>query len=88
MPYASDDPETISRMKAFTNALQGLGWSVGKNLHIDIDYGWAGRDAERLPNLVGLSSDVIVANGSDAMKALQRSNRTLPIVFLAVVDPV
>jgi putative ABC transport system substrate-binding protein len=68
----------------------GLGWGVGKNLHID--YGWAGRDAERFPYLaaemVGLSPDVIVANGSDAMRALQQSTRTLPIVFLAVVDPV
>ena len=45
LPFASDDPEAISRVTAFKNALQDLGWSVGKNLHID--YGWAGRDAER-----------------------------------------
>ena len=90
LPFASDDPEAISRVTAFKNARQDLGWTVGKNLHID--YGWAGRDAERFPSraaeMVGLSPDVIVANGSDAMRALQQSTRTLPIVFLAVVDPV
>jgi hypothetical protein len=38
--------------------------------------------------LVALAPDVIVAAGSAAMAALQQTTRTVPIVFMHVVDPV
>jgi len=89
MPFAADDPEAMVRVTAFVQALQELGWTVGRNVRID--YRWSGADTNRMrifaAELVGLSPDVIVANGSDAMRALQATS-TVPTVFLAVVDPV
>jgi putative ABC transport system substrate-binding protein len=38
--------------------------------------------------LVALSPDVILANGSPAVEALQQASSTVPTVFLGVVDPV
>ena len=43
---AKDDPEAISRVAAFQQALASAGWADGRNLRID--YRWAGGDADRL----------------------------------------
>jgi putative tryptophan/tyrosine transport system substrate-binding protein len=57
-----------------------------------IDYRWSAGDPKRMRSfaaeLVALSPDVILANGSPAMEALQQASSTVPTVFLAVVDPV
>jgi len=90
MPFAADDPEIVVRVSAFTQALRDLGWTVGSNLQID--YRWSGGDTDRMRSfaaeLIAMSPDVIVANGSPAMEALQQASSTVPTVFLAVVDPV
>src|SRR5262245_34130244 len=38
--------------------------------------------------LVALAPDVIVANGTLASTALQRATRSIPVVFVVVIDPV
>jgi putative ABC transport system substrate-binding protein len=38
--------------------------------------------------LVSLAPDVILANGTPALAALHRATRSIPVVFVAVVDPV
>jgi len=38
-PFAADDPEAKARAEAFVHVLQQLGWSVGRNLQIDIRWG-------------------------------------------------
>ena len=43
---AADDPVLQERNAAFLQALQQLGWTVGRNLRID--YRWPGGDAERI----------------------------------------
>jgi putative ABC transport system substrate-binding protein len=62
---AADDPEIPGRITALAQALQALGWTVGRNLQID--YRWTAGDPERLRRfsgeLVALGSDVIVAQG-------------------------
>jgi len=75
---------------AFLQALQQLGWTVGRNLRID--YRWPGGDAERVrkyaAELVALAPDVILASGTANVGPLLQATRTVPIVFPIVGDPV
>jgi hypothetical protein len=82
MPFAADDPEITVRVSAFTQALQDLGWTVGRNVRID--YRWSGGDTERMRSfaaeLVATSPDVIVAkrqpgHGGIATSYQNRANR-------------
>jgi ABC-type uncharacterized transport system substrate-binding protein len=72
-------------------ALQQLGWTEGRNIQFDRRLGSAGdSDAVRrhAQELVALAPDLIVASGSQNVAALQQLSRTVPIVFLGIVDPV
>jgi putative ABC transport system substrate-binding protein len=85
-----NDPVYKPRVSAFTQALEDLGWTTGRNVRIDLR--WHGDDANRIPalaqELVGLQPDIILANGTSATGALQRETRTIPIVMTNVGDPV
>jgi putative ABC transport system substrate-binding protein len=87
----ADDAEIQSRMAAFHQGLQETGWIVGRNLRIDYRWSRAG-DAEQTrayaDELIELAPEVILANASLPMTALQRATRTVPIVFTQVSDPV
>jgi putative ABC transport system substrate-binding protein len=67
-----------------------LGWTDGRNVRID--YRWAAADADRhrtyAAELVALAPDVILAAGSQSVAALLQTTRTVPIVFVNVIDPV
>jgi putative ABC transport system substrate-binding protein len=84
------DAESQTRTAAFLQALQRLGWTQGRNMHID--YRWAGAEAKRFQpyaaELVALAPDVILAYASPAVAALQQTTRTVPVVFTSVIDPV
>jgi putative ABC transport system substrate-binding protein len=90
IPYASDDPEGHARMAALQQGLHDLGWIDGRN--VGIDTRWGAGDAERYrqyaAELIALAPDVIVAVTSVVVAALQRQTRSVPIVFVGVVDPV
>jgi putative ABC transport system substrate-binding protein len=90
MNLAADDPEAQRRVSAFVQALQQLDWSGGRNLQIE--YRWGGGDAgtfrKHAAELVALAPDAILATGTPIMEALQQVNRTVPIVFVTVIDPV
>jgi len=74
--------------------LQGLtqlGWTDGRNLRIDTR--WATTDADELrrhaTELAALAPDVLVAASGTATAApLLQATRTVPIVFVVVVDPI
>ena len=87
---AEDDPETRSRLDAFLAALRQLGWRDGSNLKIEYRWGVGDSDNHRknAAELVALRPDVIVAHGSTIMGPLQRTTKTIPIVFVSVSDPV
>jgi putative ABC transport system substrate-binding protein len=76
--------------EAFRSGLRQAGYVEGQN--VSVEYRWAEGDAERLPllaaDLVRLGVDVIVASGTDAALAVRRASPTIPLVFLAVGDPV
>jgi putative ABC transport system substrate-binding protein len=90
MNRASDDPDGQARLAAFLQTLQQLGWSDGRNVRLDIRWGEDKIDLERkyAAELIGLAPDIILAAGTVSMTALQPVNHTLPIVFVAVTDPV
>jgi putative ABC transport system substrate-binding protein len=77
-------------LSAFHAALEGLGWTEGRNVRIDLR--WAGGDNNRIrplaQELVGLQPDIIVTDVTSTTAALQRETRTIPIVFAVVADPV
>jgi putative ABC transport system substrate-binding protein len=86
---AADDPEAQARIGAFLQGIQEFGWTLGRNVRID--YRWA-RDVNSISRyateLVALAPDVILANANPSVVALQRATPSVPIVFVAVTDPV
>jgi putative ABC transport system substrate-binding protein len=87
---AADDPESSLRIAAFAQGLQQHGWRSGGNLRID--YRWGANDADRVlkaaRELLALSPDVIVTSGASTIAPFLRVTRTVPLVFVMVVDPV
>jgi len=90
MTQAEDDPEGQNRLLALAQGLQESGWTIGRNVRIDTR--WGQGDAERYrryaAELVALAPDVILVNGPAALAQLQQATRSVPIVFVNVVDPV
>lgn len=79
-----------SQLEALRRGLRELGWIEGRT--IAIEYRWAEGQPDRLKGLVaGLVAakvDVIVVSGPLAMTAAQDATRTIPIVFVVLIDPV
>jgi putative ABC transport system substrate-binding protein len=90
MFLAQDDPESKPRVAAFVGGLQQLGWTVGRNIEIEIRWGAADKTRSRqyAAELAALAPDVILAVASEATAAIREVTRTLPIVFVGVSDPV
>jgi putative ABC transport system substrate-binding protein len=76
--------------KVWLDILRDHGWVEGKNLIID--YRSAEGHAERIPplaaELVALKPDLIFGAGPQVAVALKSATATIPIVFVAVFDPV
>jgi ABC-type uncharacterized transport system substrate-binding protein len=85
-----DDPRSQTYTSAFVQALQQLGWTDGRN--VKIDYRWPAGDADKArkyaAELVGLAPDVILTASSASLAPLLQATRTVPIVFMGIVDPV
>src|SRR5437867_9426269 len=77
-------------MDALRDGLRSAGWVEGGNLQIE--YRAAGGQTDRLPalaqELVALKPDLIVASSPQASRAVKNATSTIPIVFIAVADPV
>jgi putative ABC transport system substrate-binding protein len=90
MPGTADDAEYQARMAAFLQDLQQLGWTDGRNVHIDTR--WAAGDANLIrkyaAELITLAPDVILTAGSATLGPLLQATRTVPIVFTTILDPV
>jgi putative ABC transport system substrate-binding protein len=90
IPNDGNDAGGEALLSAFLLGLQELGWAEGRNAQISVR--WAAGDFDRMrvfaKELVDLQPDVILANSTPATAALQSETRTIPIVFVNVVDPV
>ncbi len=74
----------------FLQGLQALGYTEGQNLTIEVRF--ADWKLDRLPalaaELVALKVDVIVAGATPAARAAKQATSTIPIVAVAMGDPV
>ena len=90
MAMAATDADAEPRIKAIQQGLQEFGWTEGRNIRID--YRWATVDADRIrahaAELVGLAPDVIIGVATPVLMALRQETRSIPIVFVQVIDPV
>src|SRR3954451_11465114 len=66
MNTAADDVEGQERVSAFLRRLHGLGWTEGKNVHVDTRWasGMPGGYRKSATELVELKPEVILATGS------------------------
>jgi putative tryptophan/tyrosine transport system substrate-binding protein len=86
----ANDAEAKARVQAFEQGLETEGWSVGQNLRIE--YRYAEGDSARMEalakELVELKPGCILGQSTPVTAALMRATRTIPIVFVAVSDPI
>jgi putative ABC transport system substrate-binding protein len=92
--FLTFDPGTLQsrspRFDPFFDGLRDLGYVDGQT--IAIHYLSADRQGERFPALaaqcVGLNADVIAVSTTPAAQAAKNATRTIPIVMIALGDPV
>jgi len=86
----ANDAEAKARIEAFEQGLEKGGWSLSQNLRIE--YRYAEGDSARMQafaqELVELKPDCILGQSTPVTDALMRATRTIPIVFVAVSDPI
>jgi len=89
MNLPEGDPDGTHWIAALLKSLDEFGWTEGRNIRFDFRWGV---DAEHVRKnaveLVALNPDVIVAASAPAVLALQQATRKVPIIFVAVTDPV
>ena len=82
--------KNLPLFKVWQDSLRDHGWIEGKNLIVD--YRSAEGHAERLSplaaELVALKPDLLVGPSPQVALALKSATATIPIVFVAVFDPV
>src|SRR5262245_7982300 len=90
MNLAAADSIGQARISALVQALQAAGWVDGRNVRIDTR--WSAGDTrlyrQYATELVALAPDVIVAATTPTVVALLQASRSVPIVFIGVIDPV
>ena len=89
MNLPEGDPDGARWIAALLKALDEFDWTEGRNIRLDFRWGV---DAEHVrknaEELVALNPDVVVAASAPAVLALQQVTRKVPIIFVAVTDPV
>jgi putative tryptophan/tyrosine transport system substrate-binding protein len=90
MALPESDPEAKPRVKAFEKGLQDWGWVKEQNLLID--YRWIGADITQTQShaaeIVRSAPELVIANSTPVLAALRQETRTIPLVFVQVIDPV
>lgn len=81
---------SLRSAEAFEDGLRRLGYRVGEN--VTIEYRFANGEMERLPalavELVRFRVDIIIAASNPSTVATMTATTTIPIVMVAIVDPV
>ena len=89
---AEDDPDSKARLGALRQGLEKLGWSEGRNIHLDVRFALPANEQQiqiLAKELLAAGPDVIVAQTTTALTAaFRRESRNVPIIFIAVGDPI
>jgi putative tryptophan/tyrosine transport system substrate-binding protein len=88
--YAENDSFSNARVAAVVHGLQDLGWIGGRNIEFDVRF--SAGDVHRIPflvrELIDRKPDIIIANTTPVTAEFARQTRAIPIVFIAVSDPI
>jgi putative ABC transport system substrate-binding protein len=88
-PLGTDDPEQMVRRVALRLALENIGWTEGRKAHIEYRHANGADDFARLAKeAVAAKPDLIFAQSTGLVAAVQRETRTIPVVFANVSDPI
>src|SRR5262245_16586760 len=85
------DPDSKRRLVAFQQGLEKLGWSEGRNIHLDVRFALPANEQQvqiLVKELLVLSPDVVVVQSTAPTAAFRRESRNIPIVFALVGDPI
>jgi putative ABC transport system substrate-binding protein len=90
LPGGSGTTVMRTQLEAFRQGLKENGWIEGQNISIEYRFAEGREDAlkEIAAELVKLLPDVIVAEGTAAIRAAKAATQTIPIVMATSSDPV
>ncbi len=87
---SGDSSNPGPEIEAFRQGLRNLGYIEGKN--ILVEYRYVEGELDRVPRLVTelvqLKLDVLVVSPASAIRAAKQATKTIPIVMVAIQDPV
>src|SRR5262252_8123566 len=90
MIVPEDDPQSRADRAALESGLRATGWITGQN--VDLQYRWSDGDETLLrkyaAELVSMSPDVLMTEGTAALAAVKRETKNIPTIFVNVSDPV
>ena len=90
LPGGSHTRVVRGQLETFRQALKEYGWIEGQNISVEYRFAEGKEDAlaEIAAELVRLRLDVIVAEGTAAIRAAKTVTQTIPIVMATSTDPV
>ena len=90
MPLLADDPEAKARIVTLQKALELLGWSLERDLRIDVRFSPGASQLYQplAQELLALKPDVVVAVSTAVAVTMHQQTHTIPIVFVPSSDPV
>src|SRR5262245_42249983 len=90
MSLSEPDAEGQEWLAIFQQGLRELGWIEGRNLSVQIRWAGGSLDTARIhaAELISLNPDIVLAQSTTALLALQEKTSTIPLVFVNVTDPV
>ena len=86
----SSSPVGQTLLSCFLSGLRKFGWTEGRDFKLEVRWteGVVDRYSQFAAELVRLNPDLIVATSTPGAQAAQRATTRIPVVFVAVSDPV
>lgn len=89
IPFPDTDAESRVRRGIFAQAMEGLGWREGQNLRLEVRFASGDEQLRRHALELGaLDPDVLLVQSNQALAIVRQQKIAVPIVFVAVSDPV